>query len=151
MGHELLSKNDHIQCQISYMRKKYIFFVRLNHYMLLKTSVWKLNSLLANFPMVWKLCLKILFLNLNLTVLHIQPLPHTGKRVCGVWPNEWGNTTFSQSSKSLNLLNKFKKKKCQTFFILSMFFFSKTLEKKPKTLLFSQWYMPFKNCNLVLH
>ena len=28
------------------------FFVRLNHYILLITSVWKLNSLLPNFPMV---------------------------------------------------------------------------------------------------
>ena len=48
----LLSKNDHNRCKISYMRKKYILFVRLNHYLLLTTFVWKLNSLLANFPMV---------------------------------------------------------------------------------------------------
>ena len=68
----LVSKKDHNQCKISYMRKKYIFFVRLNHYMLLTTSVWKLNSLLANFPMVWKWRLKILFLNLNLTVVHMS-------------------------------------------------------------------------------
>jgi hypothetical protein len=43
--------------------EKIHIFVRLNPYMLLTTSVWKLNSLLANFPMVWKLCLKILFPN----------------------------------------------------------------------------------------
>ena len=48
----LVSKKDHNQCKISYMRNKYIFFVRLNHYMLSTTSVWKLNSLLANSPMV---------------------------------------------------------------------------------------------------
>ena len=66
------------------MRKKYIFFVRLNHYMLLTISVWKLNSFLANFPMVWKWCLKILFLKLNLTVLR-RPISNVcwlGRRGC---------------------------------------------------------------------
>ena len=48
----LASKNDNNQCQISYMRKNTFFFVRFNHYMLLTTSVWNLNSLLAIFPMV---------------------------------------------------------------------------------------------------
>ena len=32
--------------------EKIHFFVRLSHYILLKTSVWSLKSLLANFPMV---------------------------------------------------------------------------------------------------
>ena len=52
--------------------EKIHFLVRLNHYILLTTSVWKLNSLLANIHMVWKWCLKILFLNLILTVLLTQ-------------------------------------------------------------------------------
>ena len=69
MAMNLFSKKDRNQCKISYIRKKYIFFVRLNHYILLTTSVWWLKSLLANFPMVWKWCPEILFLNLNLTVL----------------------------------------------------------------------------------
>ena len=42
------------------------------HYILLTTSVWWLKSLLANFPMVWKWCPEILFLNLNLTALRSQ-------------------------------------------------------------------------------
>ena len=36
----LVTKKDHNQCKISYMRKKYIFFVRLYHYILLTTYVW---------------------------------------------------------------------------------------------------------------
>ena len=36
----LVSKKDYNQCKISDMRKKYIFFVRLNHYILLTISVW---------------------------------------------------------------------------------------------------------------
>ena len=51
-AYNLVSKKDHNQCKISYMTRKYIFFVRINHYILLITSVWKLNSLLANFPML---------------------------------------------------------------------------------------------------
>ena len=36
----LVSKKDHNHCKISYIRKKYIFFVRLNHYILLTTYAW---------------------------------------------------------------------------------------------------------------
>ena len=35
-----LSKKDHKQCKNSYMRKKCIFFVRLNYYILSTTYVW---------------------------------------------------------------------------------------------------------------
>ena len=63
----LVTKKDHNNCKISYMRKKF-FFVRLCHYILLTTSVWYLKTMLPNFPMVWKWCPEILFLNLNLTV-----------------------------------------------------------------------------------
>ena len=69
MAMNLVSKKDHNQCKISYMRKKNIFFVRLNPNILLTTSVWWLKSLLANCPMVWKWCPEIFILNLNLTVL----------------------------------------------------------------------------------
>ena len=36
----LVSKTDHNQCKNSDTRKKYIFFVRLNHYILSTTYVW---------------------------------------------------------------------------------------------------------------
>ena len=60
------------QCKIRCIRKKYIFFVRMYCYILIKTSLWHWKSLLPNFPIVWKLCPEILFLNLNLTVLPMR-------------------------------------------------------------------------------
>ena len=63
--------------------EKIPFFVRLNHYILLNTPVWKLKSLLANFPMVWKWSPKILVLNLNLTVLPNCCHPNCCHTKCG--------------------------------------------------------------------
>ena len=58
------------QYKIPYIKKKHIFFIRMNCYILLITSLWYRKSCLANFLVVWQLYPEILFLNLNLTVLH---------------------------------------------------------------------------------
>ena len=52
--------------------KNTFFFVRMYCYILIKTSLWHCKSFLPNFPIVWKLCPEILFLNLNLTVLPMR-------------------------------------------------------------------------------
>ena len=52
MGHEFSKLKGPQPMQNFLHEEKIHFFVRLNHYMLIPTSVWKLNSVLANFPMV---------------------------------------------------------------------------------------------------
>ena len=97
IGHEF--KKDHNQYKIFYIRKKYIFFVRLNQFILLTTYVLKLNSLLGNFPMVWKWYPQILFLNLNLTVLRIYlQRSYDSLTPCNCFTALWGRKGSSGSS-----------------------------------------------------